>query len=151
MDYQKILDQVVASVEGVEQEIDTEVRNEFSEFSDYIDVILEVFKSLNRDDMLHLQHQMMEIQFFMRLGASCDCDENPRWHACIGRMETAVTRGAIRCKSSVVDLMIQEGILTPEAVKLIEDAVDKMASDELPEMPAHITIPDDASELNKDA
>lgn len=150
MDYQKILEQVVQSVDGVEHEINTEVRQEFSEFSDDIDIVLEAFKCLDRDDLLYLQHQMMEIQLMMKFGASCEC-ENIRWHACLGRMETAVAHGAMRSKTGLVNLMVEEGILTPEAVALIEGAISKLFDDELPDLPEGITIPDDPSELSKDA
>lgn len=151
MDYQAILSIMVESVEGIEREIDTEVRAEFQDLNEEIDVVLTSMKALDRSDMFRLNGQVTELLFITRMGTECTCDAHQRWHACLSRIESALLKGAERSKIGITQLMIDHGILTEDALEVVKGAKERRTKAELPELPTDIVIPNDASELTKDA
>lgn len=140
------LDIAIKTLDELEREIDTVIRVEFSECSDRLDDVILLIRTTDRSDVARLTSQMGRMQAIMKRGALCTCTAEARWHACLGRLSTAVEHAAMRYNMESVKIFCeQEGIpfdSIMEAMKMLAPE-NQQSTDELPPIPDHIQIPDD--------
>lgn len=150
MDYDTVLTNVVSSIEELEREVDIEVRKEFTDYSDRLDEVLDVLRTMDKTDFIRLTSQLMHLHSLVNMGTRCPCTKEARWHACLGRVESAIDNAADRCKRGMVNILVEDGALPQEiADELLQ--TDYQMTDVLPDLPSNTEIPNDVSELTKDA
>lgn len=143
------LELAVKTLEELENEIDTVIRSEFSELGDRLDEVILLLRTTDRSDVGRLVSQMGRMQRIMELGTQCTCESEARWHACLGRLSVAMGQAALRYNMESTRIFCEkEGVPYDTIMELLKQlAPDQEVTDNLPELPSDINIPDDPRDL----
>lgn len=145
------LELAIKSIEELEHEVDTVIRAEFSELGDRLDEVIMLIRTTDRSDVSRLVSQMGRMQKIMELGTQCTCEAEARWHACLGRLSTAMEQAAYRYNVATTQAYCEKlGIPYDVIEKILEQlAPEQTVTDTLPPIPDNITIPDDPRDLTR--
>lgn len=147
MNYDTLLDAAVQSLVTLEQEVDQEIRQEFAEYGNRLDEVVDLLRSVDRSDVHLLISQMGYMHGAVHLGTTCPCVVEARWHACLGRIETALVNAAVRLNAHTVEQYCEElGIPFDGVVDVLHEL--SPGDGPLPALPHNVVIPDNISGLD---
>lgn len=141
------LEFAINSVEELINEVDTTIREEFSDYSERLDEVIMLLNTTDRSDVVTLTSQMDRMHHIVHIGTHCPCTHEARWHACLGRLETAISAAAQRMNERTVRAMASDlGLDYDEIAEFIRKLADS-PDDELPDLPIEIIVPDDIKDI----
>lgn len=140
MDYDTLLDEVVRSVDGMIEKIDKNVRADFKDYTDYLDIFVDSLRSTDREDYLNLISQLQYMGMVLHDAATkCTCDKI-RWHSCLSQLDAIFRSTARDCNVKVFKMVCEERGIPFENLEfptthsaLSEDGIDFTVPDFIPE------------------
>lgn len=142
MEYDVLLGEVVRSVEGMIEKINSNVRSDFSDYSEWLDIFVDSLRSTDREDYLNLISQLQYMGMVLHDAATkCQCDK-VRWHSCLSQLDAIFRSTARECNVTVFKMVCAERGIPSESVDfkfltnqsaLSEEGIDFSVPDFIPE------------------
>lgn len=143
MNYDELLETMVTSIDELANDIDTIVRGDFQEYSDWIDVYVGGLRSLDRTDFFNLSGTMRYLQIQLHNAhTKCTCD-NIRWHSCLGQIDVLFQKHAERSNQVILKLVCEERNMDYDELM----THIKQGPTPIPDTNIDFTVPNDLKDL----
>ena len=141
LEYDEVLKPLLNILDNLVEELNNDVKKEFTSFTHLTDRIIDFILATDKEDFLLLSMQMHLLAETVTVINECPCD-NIKMHTYTNRIGHALLKAATHMQEHLIRVANKIGVELP-------NIPDLKYSEELPELPTDIVVPDDIKDVDK--